>query len=303
MNETPTPSPSEMARILKDLVRFRRRVRAARELGIPMPFRRRRRKSLEARLRDLWHGTYVQTDGGDLVYLPAPLEFQAMRILFGSFEAHPAALNFLPQGGTAVDVGANLGEWTVPLARKAGTTGQVLAIEPNPAIAEALNRTLVINNLTQVSVTEAAVSDRPGSAELVLNPASSGESRLGLPAAGQRSVTVPVRCLDDITSEHKLNRLDLVKIDVEGHERRVLEGARATLERFHPVLIIESGHEQGNDRDAIAAQVEAHGYDLAAVLHDQGALPATLGDYRAARGPCAGTEAHNLLLLPRGGGR
>src|SRR5216683_7743404 len=76
MSEAETPSPSEMARALKELARFRRRVRAARELGIPMPFRRWRRKSLEARLRGLWRGAYVQTDSGDLAYLPAPLEFR-----------------------------------------------------------------------------------------------------------------------------------------------------------------------------------------------------------------------------------
>jgi FkbM family methyltransferase len=301
MSEAETPSPSEMARALKELARFRRRVRAARELGIPMPFRRWRRKSLEARLRGLWRGAYVQTDGGDLAYLPPPLEFQAMRILFGGFEAHPAAVGFLPEGGIAIDIGANLGEWTVPLARKAGAAGKVLAIEPNPVIAEALGRTLVINNLTQATVLDVAVSDRAGSAELMLNPASSGESRLGQPTSGQPSVTVPTRRLDDLMAERGLERLDLVKIDVEGHERQVLEGAKATLGRFQPALVIESGHERGDDRTAIADLLERLGYALVAVLHDQGALPATVPDYRAARGACAGTEAHNLLLLPKHG--
>lgn len=302
MSEDQILSPSEMARVLKDLARFRRRVRAARELGIPMPFRRRRRKSLETRLRGLWRGAYAQTDSGDLAYLPEPLEFQAMRLLFGGFEAHPAALGYLPDGGTAIDIGANLGEWTVPLARKAGALGKVLAIEPNPAIVEALDRTVVINNLTQVTVLSVAASDRTGSAELVLDPRSSGESRLGQPTSGQRSMSVSTRRLDDIAAERKLDRLDLVKIDVEGHERHVLEGAKATLGRFHPALVIESGHERGDDRTAIADLLETLGYDLVAVLHDQGALPAALGDYRAASRACAGTEAHNLLLLPRRGG-
>jgi FkbM family methyltransferase len=263
-----------------------------------MPVRRHRRRSLEARLRSLWRGGYVATDSGDLAFLPAPLEFQAMRILFGGFEAHPAALKFLPPGGTALDIGANLGEWTVPLARAVGTTGRVIAVEPNPAIAAALSRTLAINNLTQTQVLDLAVSDRRGSAELVLNPASSGESRLGTSTESRSSVTVQTHRLDDLVAKHGVNRLDLVKIDVEGHERQVLEGATATLRRFRPAVVIESGHETGDDRRTVASLFKALEYELVAVLHDHGALPASLEDYLAIQGACSGREAHNLLLLP-----
>jgi len=301
MTEADTPSPGKMARALKELVRFRRRVEAARSLGIPLLFRRRRRQSLERRLRALWPGAYVETAGEDLAFLPRELDFQAMRILFGGFAAHPAALAFLPADGTAIDVGANLGEWTVPLARKAGAGGRVLAVEPNPLIAEALGRTLVINNLRQARVLAVALSDRAGNATLVLDTASSGESRLAEPRPGERGVAVPARRLDDLAAEHGLDRLDLVKIDVEGHERQVLEGGAQTLARFRPALVIESGHESADDRGAIAALMERLGYEFVAVLHDHGALPAAAADYRAARGACAGKEAHNLLLLPRNG--
>ena len=302
MSEADTPSPGKMARALKELVRFRRRVEAARYLGIPLLFRRRRRKALESRLRALWRGAYVETAGDDLAFLPRELDFQAMRILFGGFAAHPAALAFPPAGGTALDVGANLGEWTVPLARKAGAGGRVLAVEPNPAIAEALGRTLRINNLRQAEVLDIALSDRAGTATLALSAASSGEARLAEPRTGERGIAVPTRRLDDLAAERGLDRLDLVKIDVEGHERQVLEGGAQTLVRFRPALVIESGHESADDRGAIAALMERLGYGLLAVLHDHGALPATLADYRAARGACAGTEAHNLLLLPESGG-
>ena len=299
MSEADSPSPGEMARALRELLRFRRRVEAARYLGIPLLFRRRRRQLLERRLRALWRGAYVQTTGDDLAFLPADLDFQAMRVLFSGFAAHPAALAFLPERGIALDVGANLGEWTVPFARKVGTAGRVIAVEPNPTIAEALDRTLRINNLPQVTIVAAALSDRAGSAALVLNPASTGESRLGEARSGERSIEVPTRRLDDLAAEHGLERLDLVKIDVESHERQVLEGGAATLARLRPALVIESGHESPADRVAIAALMQRLDYDLVAVLHDHGALPATLADYQAARAACAGREAHNLLLLPK----
>jgi len=268
-----------------------------------MPFRRRRRRALEARLARLWRGAYVGTDSGDLAYLPAPLDFQAKRILFGGFNPPPPALGFLPPGGIAIDVGANLGEWTIPLARKAGAEGRVIAVEPNPVIARALALTLRINHLERVNILEEALSDAEGAAKLVLHAVSSGEARLGEPATDQTSLPVRTRRLDDVVSAHGITRLDFIKIDVEGHERRVLEGGIETLRRFRPAVVIESGHEGPGERETIATLFEGLGYRLIAVLHDHGALPLDFAAYRTARAAASGTEARNLLLLPEGARR
>src|SRR5260221_653672 len=90
----------------------------------------------------------------------------------------------------------------------------------------------------------------------------------------------------------------LVKIDVEGHERAVLEGARATLARFHPALVIETGHETIADRAAIAALLRGAGYDLVGVLLDHGVAPAGWDAYASGAAPCVPGEVHNLLVLP-----
>ena len=290
---------STTARLLKAVYRFRRQRDLARALGLPIPFRRRRKAALVARLQRNWPGGYAVSVAGDLVFLPQPLEFQALRILFGGPGAHPAALGFLPAGGIALDIGANLGEWTLPLAKAAGAEGRVLAFEPNPAIAQALGRSLRINNLVQAAVVEVALSDRDGTAELRPDRENSGATRLAAAAEGGKTVTVRTCRLDRLAAEAGLGRLDLVKIDVEGHERRVLEGAMVTLDRFHPALVLESAHESAEDRAAIADLLARLGYAPAAALCDGGALPASLDDYRARRGACAGSEAHDLLWLPR----
>ncbi len=163
-----------------------------------------------------------------------------------------------------IDVGANLGEWCVPLAKAVGASGRVLAIEPNPSVADALSVTLRINNLTQASLLRLALSDREGDGMLHVDPAHSGLSHL----SDDAGMAVTLRRLDAIVAEAALTRLDLVKIDVEGHERAVLAGAGETLRRFRPTLVFESGHEGLADRAAIAAQLAEHDYDIVAVLHD-----------------------------------
>ncbi len=105
--------------------------------------------------------------------------------------------------------------------------------------------------------------------------------------------------LDTLVVERGLDRVDLVKIDVEGHEHAVFDGAAETLRSFRPAVVFESGHEAEADRHAIADRLRDADYEIVAVLHDYGALTCDLGDYRAARGASDSREAHNLLALPR----
>jgi FkbM family methyltransferase len=297
MSDPFPPSPAAMPRLLKSLARFRSRARAAQRLGIPMPFRRWRKASLLAALRRDWPGAYVPCDDGTLAYVPRPLDFQGEHVLFNGLAAHPAALAFLSAGGVALDIGANLGEWTVPLARAVGPGGQVLAFEPQPVVAQALERTLRINHLAQVRVMRLALSDGDGTAPFLIDTGNSGHSRLG-GAAAATDLLVATRRLDAMVDELAPRHVDLIKIDVEGHERRVLDGAVETLRRFRPAVIIESGHERAADREAIATLFAALDYGLVAVLCDHGALAADLAQYRSATGACAGGEPRNLLLLP-----
>jgi FkbM family methyltransferase len=264
-----------------------------------MLLRRRRRAALDRALARDWPGGYVLCDDGDLVFVPRPMDFQGARILFYGPSAPPAALKFLPSGGVAIDVGANLGEWAVPMAKAVGASGHVLCFEPNPPVAEALARTLRINNLRQARVLQGALSSHASTAQLIVEIENSGRSRLGSPAAGERAVSVETRRLDDALAGLGLLRVDLIKIDVEGHERDVIEGASETLRRFGPAVVIESGHESAEDRRALADAVEQLGYEMICALHDYGALPCGLAEYRSAQGACAGSEPRNLLLLPR----
>jgi FkbM family methyltransferase len=265
--------------------------------------RRWREKHLLKRLEREWPGGFTLHRTGDLVYVPAPLDARGRQALLHPPRVHPAVLGFLPAGAVVIDIGANLGEWTVPLARAVGSAGHVLAIEPAPRSATALEATLAANALRHVEVLHCAVSDRDGTAEFAVPIVTSartdtGTARLGPAPSGYEALRVAARSLDSLVAEHGLDRLDLIKIDVEGHESEVLEGAASTLERHRPVLVIETGHEGERSRPAIRDQLQGLGYGMLGILLDHGMAAADWPAYVALKPPFSAGDAHNLLLVP-----
>ena len=265
--------------------------------------RRWREKRLLARLEQDWPGGFTLHRTGDLIYVPHPLDSRGRHALLHPPRAHPSALAFLGPGAVAIDIGANLGEWTVPLARAVGAGGQVLACEPAPRAAKALEATLGANALRQAEVVRCAVGDHDGSAEFTMPVVTSagtdtGTARIGAADRGHEALSVPLSSLDSLAAERSLDRVDLIKIDVEGYERQVLDGAEATLRRFRPTLVIETGHEATGDRQAIHDRLRGLGYRMLGILLDYGMAPADWDAYVSLEPPFRRGEAHNLLLVP-----
>jgi FkbM family methyltransferase len=266
--------------------------------------RRWREKRLLARLEREWPGGFALHRNGDLVYVPHPLDARGRHALIHRPAVHPAVLSFLPQGGVAIDIGANLGEWTLPFARRVGRSGRVLAIEPARRAALALGKTLAANALAQAELVECALGDHDGTAELAVPLVTSvrsdtGTARIGRASAGHETVAVTLRRLDSLVVERGLGSVELIKIDVEGHERRVLDGAAASLARFRPALVLETGHEANGDRQAIHDRLAGLGYRMLGILLDFGMAEADWPAYVAAAPPFCPGDAHNLLLVAR----
>ena len=262
-----------------------------------------RRKALLVRLAAQWPGGAVLHENGELVYVPRPLDARGKAALLSPPRVHAAALAQVPRGGVALDIGANLGEWTVPLARAVGADGRVVAFEPMPVAAKALAETARLNKLPQVEIVPAAVSDRAGRAMLAVPKVTSsavdtGRAHLGAAASGQEAFEVDTVTVDALPAVAALSRLDLVKIDVEGHERAVLAAAAETLRRWRPAVVMETGHEGPGDRLAIAAQLGGLGFEIAGILLDHGVASAGWEAYKNAVPPFVPGAAHNLLLLP-----
>ena len=140
--------------------------------------------------------------------------------------------DFVPRGSAAVDVGAWWGPWTYWLSRRAAS---VWAFEPNPEMAMFLQSVVSPN----VHVESVALSDRSGVGTLFA-PEDVGRDALATLSTTHRervarSIEVPLRMLD----EYGLERVQFMKIDVEGHELEVLEGAEETIARCAPTLLVE----------------------------------------------------------------
>jgi len=152
-----------------------------------------------------------------------------MRAVYPRLEPELACLaTWAPRGGTAVDVGAWYGPWTVRLA---GLADRVVSIEPNPDLAAAVRA-----RCPAAQVVEAAASDHDGTAELHLPTGGRGaEGTASLEHAGERSITVRRVTIDGLG----LTGVRFIKMDIEGHEAAALRGAEQTIKQDWPVLVIE----------------------------------------------------------------
>lgn len=157
------------------------------------------------------------------------------------------AASLLHPGSVAVDVGADVGLFTVAMARAVGSSGIVLAVEPHPESFTVLTHGLRARGFSWVRALPVALGSKNGSTNLCtpLDPSGSEHAPFSrvqdtcLDDQSVRNRPVGLMTLDDLVSEHQLQRLDLIKIDVEGFEQEVLLGARNSLKRFSPILMIE----------------------------------------------------------------
>ncbi len=147
---------------------------------------------------------------------------------------------YLRSGDLAVDIGANVGSTTLPMACAVGAAGQVFAFEPQPLVGHCLATSLVLNEISNVRVLSLAVSQRAGVAKMDFN-AGGDAGNFGSTALSLDGDLVPTIALDDL----HVDRLALLKIDVEGHEWDVFQGAKNTIRNFLPVIYFEAKRMPG----------------------------------------------------------
>ena len=158
---------------------------------------------------------------------------------YGEFSPDEAALlaALLEPGDVAIDAGANIGCLTMAMARKVGGQGCIHAFEPRPALFALLQANLALNRLDNVSAHRAALGERSGRQAIApldtRRPGNFGEAALRPAGHGD---TVTVTTIDRLA----LSACRLIKADVQGMERALLLGARATIDRCRPLLYLEN---------------------------------------------------------------
>ena len=179
--------------------------------------------------------------------------------------------SFLRDGDIFIDVGSNLGLFTLIAARKIGPTGRVIAFEPSPVTFTRLKENVQLNGLTNVQCVNAALSDQSGVSDFTQSEDGfAAWNSFAAPTKGERLSTVPVKAItwDEFAKQQGLvGRVAMMKIDVEGWESRVIQGARLCLSRDDaPLLQVEFTDEAaraaGTSCGALYAALEDFGYRM-----------------------------------------
>ncbi len=186
-----------------------------------------------------------------------------LRRLVGQYERTKMGLfrRCIKDGMVVVDVGANLGDFTLVAAKAVGPRGKVVAFEPDPQNFGWLTKSVDRNGFKNIEIRQEALSANEGTAPFFLSDVSGWHTlKAGqIPLSGERApITVQTRPLDTLA----LDRLDVVKIDVEGAEYEVLSGAERHLTQFRPLLFVDLHASMGANVDGVTRMLRGLSYKL-----------------------------------------
>lgn len=187
-------------------------------------------------------------------YLPND-KFVGQRIALEKYEPYltKLMLSKIKEGDVVLDIGANIGYYAVLFAEKTGKTGKVIAIEPDPINFEILQKNIKENKLFNVVAVQAAVGNENKKMEIFKSKENFGDHRMWnqnplpdkpespLKEGGQfrKSKEVFCRRLDDLLKELEYQKIDFIKMDVQGFESLVVKGGEKVIEKNKPIIFFE----------------------------------------------------------------
>jgi FkbM family methyltransferase len=199
--------------------------------------------------------------------------------------------NFLSQGKVFVDAGANFGIYTIIASKLVGDSGKVLAFEPAAETYPILDHNVEINNMTNVKVFHAAVSDKTGKARFYHVDNAPNSYSLGTDGEDTSFEEVSTITLEDAFRKEGIEHFDLMKIDVEGAEELLLSGSKSLITQMKPHIIFEVS-EKGAERLGLAQDgawnlLKKWGYEFFSVNKT--------GDLE----PLESLQVGNILAIPK----
>lgn len=198
------------------------------------------------------YGTFtVPLLGGGVLHVDGVADRSLFYLGSYGWKIHTFLIRAVKTGDVVVDLGANIGAYTVSMARRVGDSGRVFAFEASPLNYEMLVDNIAINKLTNTTPVFGAVVDRSGMLD-VPEVKSRGDfiGNYSLAMQCPTQVTIPGWSLDEFAAAHAIDRIDLMKIDIEGCETKAVRGTqrlfrsgkvRMVVCEFNPVWLKRMG--------------------------------------------------------------
>jgi FkbM family methyltransferase len=195
-------------------------------------------------------------------------------------------LQVLREGDTAIDVGANVGFFSILAAALVGKAGKVVCFEPDPANRARLANNLSINGFANAVVVDNPAIDKAGAVDFYINSDNSGGNALWDPAqfpgnvksqAEKKVSKLQATTIDAEVKRLRLSKPKLIKVDTEGADQKVLEGAKKLLAKAAVPFVVSELHEfglqrMGGSQESFRGYMEGLGYSTF-TLYYSGAMP------------------------------
>lgn len=195
-------------------------------------------------------------------------------VYFNLYEKSQETLfQMVKPGNIVIDVGANIGSTALRFAQKVGQSGKVYGFEPDPANFAKCQKNISLNSFGNILLEPLALGAEEANLTLFrVSPRNPGMNKIMDQPPDESAVKVRSVKLDTYLGESGIKRVDLIKIDVEGFELRVLEGAKDTIQMYHPALFVEVSDSPLRAGGASASELirKLHSWGYAMVRADNG---------------------------------
>lgn len=210
----------------------------------------------------------IEVQGHKMYVDPRDMAIPRQLITYGHYEKYATELfkKLVKRGDVIVDIGAHIGHYTLIAADLVGEDGKVFAFEPAPDNYAFLVKNVEVNGYNNVTTVQKAVSNKGGTTKLLLNPHDTGQHAIYNGHDDRNSLVIETVTLDDFFKD-KENRIDIIKMDVEGAEMLVLQGMSEILKRnndlkifteFSPTML----RRAGSSPEEYLKQLMSYGFKL-----------------------------------------
>ena len=188
-----------------------------------------KKKLLKCRLLEKYDFYYLKGD-----------KYIGERVALGKYEPYESQLILreVKEGDVVIDIGANIGYYSILLADKVGVNGKVYAFEPNKICFEILKKNVEKSGLNNVVLVNKAVSDKKGINKLFISEENYGDHKLFKDKKNRINKVIKTVKLDDFFKNRE-EKINFIKIDSQGWEPAIIEGSKKIIKRDRPTIFFE----------------------------------------------------------------